>query len=527
MDSALGRALLRLAGACLLAVAVVGLVAPRPVNVAHRWYVVVPVCLALLAVAALARSPRWVARGWVPMGTAVAGGVVATLVGLAGRYEYGWDARVIIDIARALHAGRGLGEAGYDYLSLYPNNLSLLAIDRFGVEVGAATGLAPDAVLIVLNGLCVAVTVYAVHLLVRRVSGPGAALGAQVVTIVLVGTSPWLAVPYTDYFAMPFLTVGVALAGRAVLPGSRNTRATLWVAAVLCYGVAYAIKTTPVVVVIATVLTVVVALFDGDHAPRGRVTALVGSVVAVGLFLGLAFATPTVSAALGGVDSARLSSDATPPTVWWVANGMNEYVGPSGVVNYGTYSRAMVEAVEGHTQQEMVDYASAYMADRWDERGPLGMLGFYANKVAWNWGDGMFWAWGEGPDSLPGKLAPADGAVGVVHDLNGYHGAWYGWRADVTQGLWLAILLVAGIGLLRMRYRRDVLLVALTVLGAAAFTLLFQGRSRYLFTFVPLVVALAGMVRVRLGARGRRLRPVGAAGAEADRRGAAVDPPAR
>jgi hypothetical protein len=42
-----------------------------------------------------------------------------------------------------------------------------------------------------------------------------------------------------------------------------------------------------------------------------------------------------------------------------------------------------------------------------------------------------------------------------------------------------------------------VLLVALSVLGIAVFTLALQGRSRYLLTFVPLVVALAGMVRHR------------------------------
>lgn len=33
----------------------------------------------------------------------------------------------------------------------------------------------------------------------------------------------------------------------------------------------------------------------------------------------------------------------------------------------------------------------------------LGAVGGYAefaaNKVAWNLGDGMFWAWGEGPDA--------------------------------------------------------------------------------------------------------------------------------
>jgi len=518
MDSALGRTLLRLVGACLLAVAVVGLVAPRAVNTPYHWYVVVPVCLLLLAGAVFVRLPRWVRPRWVGLLLAVVGGVVATLVGLAGRYDYGWDAHVVMGLARDLHAGRDLGVGGYDYLSLYPNNLPLLAIDRAGVEVGSWLGWSPDAVLIGLNGACVMVTLLAVDALVRRARGPGAAIGAQVVTLVLVGTSPWLAVPYTDYFAMPFLAGGVALAGRALLPGAasagevsaraRTARVLTWVAAVVCYGIAYAIKTTPSVVVIATVLTVVVAVFDGDHAPRGRVTALAGCVVAVVVFLGIAVATPVVSARAAGVEASHLRTDATPPVVWWLANGMNERVGHDGVVSYGTYSGAMVEAIAGRTPDQMVDYARTYIADRWAERGPGGMLAFYADKVAWNWGDGMFWAWGEGGDSLPGQLADADGVVGIVHSLNGFHGSAYGWRADVTQGLWLAVLLVAGTGLLRAPYRRDVLLVALTVLGIATFTLLFQGRSRYVFSFAPLVVALAAMVRVRAGTRRRRLGAV-------------------
>ena len=69
---------------------------------------------------------------------------------------------------------------------------------------------------------------------------------------------------------------------------------------------------------------------------------------------------------------------------------------------------------------------------------------------------------GRGADSLPGTLAPATGVTGIVHDLNGFQGAGYQSRADLTQALWLAVLLVAGIGLLRAPYRRETLLVAAT-----------------------------------------------------------------
>ncbi len=111
-------------------------------------------------------------------------------------------------------------------------------------------------------------------------------------------------------------------------------------------------------------------------------------------------------------------------------------------------------------------YAAQFLADRWDERGLGGSIAFYASKTAWNWGDGMFWAWGEGPDSLPGTLAPATGPTAIVHALNGFEGDAYPLRADLTQALWLAVLLVAGVGLLRVPYRRETLLVAVSVLGS-------------------------------------------------------------
>jgi len=426
------------------------------------------------------------------------------------RYEYGWDARVIMDMAQSLHAGRPLGDSDYDYLSLYPNNLPLLAIDRFGVDMGQRLGLSPDAVLITLNGISVAVTLYAVHLLVVRVAGRGPALTAQLATLVLVGTSPWLSVPYTDFYAMPFIVGGVALADRALAPGRSSTRIILWVLAIASISIAYSIKTTPVVIVIAAVLTAVIATFDhGLPAARrmGVVAACAASVVA---FVALGTGLTSAATSASGADSSRIDPTVTPPVLWWVALGSVEQRAASGASAYGAYSREMVTAVQGRTQDQMRDYASSVLADQWGERGLGGTVAFYSNKAAWNWGDGMFWAWGEGGDSRPDTLAPATGATGVLHEVNGLHGSAYQWRADLTQGLWIAVLIGAGLGLLRAPYRRETVLVAVSVLGIAAFTLLFQGRSRYLFAFVPLVVALAGMAHAWLPAR-RRSRTGGRA----------------
>lgn len=507
METPVGRALLRLTGISILLVALVAMIAPRPGFIDYDRWVVVPVVLVALAVGLLGRVPDALKNRWLPVVVAVLGGGLAAGLGLALRYHYGWDARVVMDLARALHAGRGLGDADYAYLSFYPNTIPLVSIDRLGVSVGAALGLSPDAVLITLTGVCVAITLYAAHLLVVPVAGRGPALVTQLVVLALVGVSPWVSVPYTDYYAMPFVVGGVALACAAWRRRGWGARILLGSLAVAAISVAYVIKTTPAVIMVALVVVALVRLTD--RWSIGRAKAVISSAVgATLLFVALSAALTAGAASVAGIDRARVDPAATPPVTWWLADGMNEQLSADGRVQYGTYTRDMVEAVEGRPPAQMMAYARSYIGDRWEERGLGGTIAFYANKAAWNWGDGMFWAWGEGPDSSPGAVVPHGGVSEAVNAVNGFHGQWYQLRANLTQGLWLAVLLVAGLGLLRTApVRRETLILAVTVLGIAAFTLAFQGRSRYLFAFVPVIVSLAAMVRTRLHA-GSVLEPV-------------------
>ncbi len=504
METPAGRALLRLTGVSLVVVAMVALVAPRRANIGYDWFVVVPTVVVALGAALTLRVPARLRGRWVPLVVSVAGGVVSGALGVVMRYRFGWDARVVLDLAVRVQSGVGLRPGDYDYLSLFPNTIPLLAIDRLGVGVATTLGLRADELLIVASAVCVAVTLYAVHTLVAPVAGRGPALGAQVVTLVLVGLSPWMSVPYTDLYAMPFLVGGLALVCAAWRRRPGAGRVGLGCSGVAAIAVAHVVKTTPAVAIVAVALVMLLSAAGRGLETRRRVGRLAAAALAVGLFVALAAGFTAAAVPAAGVDTARIRAGASPPLAWWFANGMDRQVGAGGVVNYGTYSRAMVDAIDGRPTAEARDYARRYVADRWAERGPGGTLAFYGNKLVWNWGDGMFWAWGEGPDSLPERITVEGPVMEAVNAVQGFHGALYRWRADVTQGLWVAVLLVAGLGLLRARPRRETVLLALTVLGIAAFTLLFQGRSRYLFTFVPVVVALAATVH-RSAPRRRRV----------------------
>ena len=366
--------------------------------------------------------------------------------------------------------------------------------------------MAPEAIAVTGNGIALAVTLGVVGFLVRRVAGVGMALAAQLLVVVLVGFSPWMSVPYTDLPAMPFVVGAVALGVLAVERRSSWARVLLWAASALAVAVAYVIKTTPAVVLVALVLLVLVVTLQpgGTAALRRRrlVRGVVGAAAALATFAVGVLGFTATSTAVSGIDTAHVRADVTPPIGWWLANGMNSRPTPAAApATAATAAPWSTPSREGRLRDGA--YARGYIAQRWDERGLPGTVSFYASKAVWNWGDGMFWAWGEGGDAVraaPVHTGPVAKALWSVRTTR--TGTSTDIRADLTQALWLAVLLLAGLGALVVRPRRDVLLMVIVLLGAAGFTLLFQGRSRYIFVFAPVAVTMAAVslpaVRARL-----------------------------
>lgn len=510
MQVRVGRLATVLLGLLLVAVAVTALVAPRPPFTIYRQPVVVSATVALLAVGLLWRPPTLLRRAmrssWAPWLVAVAGGWVGVVVGRSLRFPWSWDVGKAFEMAGLLYAGTPLDENQVAYLSRYPNTHPLVAVHRAAVAVADARGWSPETVLVTLVGVAAGLSVLLVHPLVSPTAGRVRAVVAQLLVLALVATSPWMAVPYTDVLAMPLLTGAVVLVLRAARRRDLLGLVQLLGSAVLAAG-AVTLKATPVVLVVAVALTGVALAVDLRRRWPEALAAVAGTLVWCALTLGLvAGLTTSATAALGQVGPTGLRPDAAPPVLWWVANGMTQTQSPGNPPRYGGYNAAMLHAVADLDSRAATQWSREWIAALRARHDTADLAVFYANKAAWNWGDGMFWAWGEGSDAVSLQLPPRHGVAGLVVDLDGRFGPWYPLRSDLTQGLWLALLLVAGLGALRARApSRDVLLVALTLLGIALFTLVFQGRSRYLLTFVPLVAALGAMVRVRLPLRLGRL----------------------
>ena len=505
MQRRVGRVVTVLLGLFLLAVSVTALVAPRAPFTAYRQPVVLGATLAFLAVGLMWRPPALLRRAmrssWAPWVVALAAGGVGVVVGRSLRFPWSWDVGVAYTLGGLLHAGTPLNDRQVAYLSRYPNTHPLVAVHRAAYAVTEATGWSTHAVLVTLVGVAAGLSVLLVHPLVSPVAGRVRAVSAQLVVFALVATSPWMAVPYTDVLAMPLLTGAVVLVLRAARRLDWLGLVQLLGSAVLTAG-AVTLKATPVVLVVAVAVVGLLLAVDLRRPWARGLAALAGTVLWCALTLGLvATMTASATASLGRVGPTGLRQDASPPVLWWVANGMTQTQSRGNPPRYGGYNGVMLQAIAGLDSEQATQWARDWIAALRARHDTRDLAVFYANKAAWNWGDGMFWAWGEGRDGVSLQLPPREGVASLVFDVDGRFGRWYQLRCDLTQGLWLALLLVAGLGALRVRApSRDVLLVALTLVGIAMFTLVFQGRSRYLLTYVPLVAALGAMVRFRVRA---------------------------
>lgn len=417
--------------------------------------------------------------------------VAALSWALALRQDAGWDAGFVLQAASENVATGQISESSEGYLQWFPNNIgTVAALSALGRITGPGEPLRATAI-----GIGIAlmsISVLLVYSSARRIGGTAAAIPAAGLTWLLVGFSPWMAVPYTDSLGLIFPIAVVYCVIRAwESPGPFSRRVAWTIAAGLLTGAGYQVKPTIAIVAISACLLLGLRIVL-VRSERGAASAMLAALVLFSVISALSF-----DRLGGGVmpDPPNKTNEAM-PVEYWMLMGLSE----NGV---GT-ERPQFGGWDGDTwallrdlprTEERSRVARRAIVERLRDRGPLGYLRFITDKATWVFSDGTFYVYGEG-DGMPapfvGSGRIARWVQSVAHPLAPHGATW----ATALQTLWLLVL-----GSVVVRLARDVttgvtfsealLLVATT--GFVVYLLLFEARSRYLFISLPIIILL--MVR--------------------------------
>lgn len=463
------------------------------------------VCLVVFLLRKWGRVPRWAGSH---AGLLVSlGAVLLVAVQLYMAYciyfRVGWDVEAVTNTAMALARGEGFGGWDYQYYSWYPTNAFLPIVQSWILRAVVPEGLLSKTaglLFVLAAASCIAVDAAAGFALlsVRRLTGrSGPVWAALAMLLPLLVFHPYVVVPYSDTFVMPFTTLAYLL-----WLGRKGNRSDLvrWFFIGLLITVGALIKMTAYIVLIAMVIFSAVRFFANANKKKA-LPRMGAAVLAVVLAFGLSQGVCRWALDANGF---WLDEEQAMGATHFLMMGMNPYTDGSYSSDDVQFSQSFFFAEE-RTQANL-----EVIKQRIRERDASDWLDFYVRKTLMTYNDGTFF-WGfEGNhflelydnDDLP--LAP------FFRSLFYYEGSNLGWFHTVSQAVWLMVLCGTALSLLRRKgesYKEQepVCLLQLILVGVFFYLMLFEGRSRYLFSFVPVFVTAAavGFDRLYRSRRGR------------------------
>lgn len=408
----------------------------------------------------------------------------------------GWDCCIVLSASENIAKGWDFS-GNYTYFSQYPNNLFLSHVFGWIKHFVKGIGLTEKS-----HGMIALIFVQCIlncmtGLLLFRVlcflrERKTAWIG-YLFYLVLVGTSPWLLIPYSDSMELIFPILLLYLWVREQ-KASPKVRLFLWPAMGFFAAVGYHLKPQAVIIAIAIYLTEILRLSD-EQTRRERALKTGGCVAGIFCFL-LVFM---------GMDQ----------RFYYRYDGIDRegMLGPTHFLMMG-----LNEESSGGFSPEDVAFSSSFgtvrerraenlkmAGQRLSGLGPAGYLRLIAAKTIINFEDGTF-RW---PDvnqeyffqQIPEEKIPYVSAAlrSVLYGQGISNKFFY----LLKQCFWLTALFLVGIGFSVFRKDKTFAGCCLALTGLFLFGALFEAGGRYQYTYVPIYCVLAA---VSLEEIGRRIR---------------------
>jgi len=397
----------------------------------------------------------------------------------------GWDCGAIVECAV-----KGDLTSERFYFSTYPNNLLMFCILKYLLKGFFYFGRQNYWLFLsIINIVLVDITIYLVFAVCKKLFGLACGFASYALFILLFGLSPWLVVPYSDTFAMVFSPLVILLFLKFQEATHLFSKAILLFLIGFLSVAAYFIKPYTLIVLISILLYLLI--HSMNSIKKIGIFILTVLIMLTGMSSSYLLYNVTVKDAYSNV----LDYSQSLPMSYYFMMGLNTATsGGTGRTLYGAYNGDdNLFAYSLPTQQTKQSETLRIALERIKAYTPKGYIQFLSNKANWVFSDGTFWVEGEGYDVDKPSVSTTNVSKWIQSGFR-FYGANYSDFANFAQGIWVILLFLLICPLFNNSgdYKKSIVnILRIAVFGFLLYQLLFEARSRYIITVLPVIIILA------------------------------------
>lgn len=422
----------------------------------------------------------------------------------------GWDAGFIYETAyNSVATSNGPTPTHY-YYYMYPNNLTLLSLEvnllKFFIEVLNFSDFSLCYYLLILfNILLVDISIFFCFCLSRKFLSESHSYLVLLSCIFLYGFSPWITIVYSDTITQLFVPLILLTFIHGVSAHSIFHKCICFFLSGIYLLLGASIKPTVAIAGIAFFAWYVIKIKLCKIRSLLSIKKIsIGVCVLFSLLTGMfagycanqSFTHTTIQPY--GYDFSDSSQEM--PWSHFLMMGLTVKTNPQGqIISYGAWNSDSIAYIASFpSKEEKVAGNIKAVEDTLHSMGAARYFRFLNEKLLWITNDGTFFWGGEGGffqgvspsvEAMQGNWGKTLKSWIVIDSPN------YSFLQTLQQGLWLLFLVLIAVPLfIKDEFDLTCDLIGclrFSAVGILSFILLFEGRSRYLISFLPVFAMLA------------------------------------
>ena len=388
--------------------------------------------------------------------------------------KIGWDVSALVDTLSNTDDPNNKA-----YFSLNYNNLPiLLFMDMLSNLFKVKSWLFFDMITVAMVDISIIFSVASTYVIAKEKLAT-----SLYIHLLLFSFFPWIIVPYTDTWVLPFVSGFLFFYFYSKKSDSfwQKSLSLAFFAIFLC--ITYFIKPSAIIPAIAITIIELLNLLKIETFSLSKTIKMsLITLIATGTFLA---SFSIIQTKIGQQTLIQVNPERAIPAIHF----MNMGISGDGAYN----EKDALEMGKLATKSEKIAYSKKSLINRLKKLGPIGYLRFLFKKQINNTTDGSF-AWGKEGHFIQGQEIPkANGVKGIFENYLLIYGRKIANFRFISQLIWLIILTFIFFGW--KNRTQSVQIIRLGLIGAFLFLLLFEGgRSRYLIQFLPLFLIGASLL---------------------------------